>query len=439
MSNSADARVGVTIVDGRYLLEERLGGGGMGIVYRARDKLMEKHHERDPCIALKLISESMRGDQQVRSLLQRECSRAQRLSHPNIVRVFHFGCDQSSDTDYLTMELLRGKSLELVIKKNPTGLEWSEAAPLIGELLNGLEYAHGEGIVHSDIKPSNLFVTETGHLKILDLGIAAPLRGVDTSGVDTLLNPRHIGAVSPRYSSPEMFQGKDADVRDDVYSAACVIYELLAGKHPYRGLQTPRAEELNLVPEAVPSLSRRQNDALRKGLCFRRAERTSTISEFKQGLVRAPRAEIRERRSLISYRLVAGVGFLAVLATAALFRSTFDTRESKQSTIATAPAAISAPVRAASASPISVANAEPAPSAVPAPEPVVSPAPDASLALPAKMAVVDMPPRVFDSSARKHAPPARRSAGSRCEAIEEHLQLGEKLNEVDRVYLRDNC
>ncbi len=446
MLNSADATVGVTIVDGRYLLEERLGGGGMGVVYRARDKLMEKHHERDPCIALKLISESMRADQQARSLLQRECSRAQRLAHPNIVRVFHFGCDQSSDTDYLTMELLRGNPLELVIKRNPAGLAWPEAAPLIGELLSGLEYAHGEGIVHSDIKPSNLFLTEAGHLKILDLGIAAPLRGLDTSSADTtVLNPRHIGAVSPKYSSPEMFQGKDADVRDDVYSAACVIYELLAGKHPYRGLQTPRAEEMNLVPETVPSLSRKQNDALRKGLRFKRTERTSTISELKLGLLPAPRADVPQRRSSISYRLVASVGFIALLAAAALYRSTFDTQEPTQSKLAEAPAAPAAPasVNAANASPISVANAEPAPvraqtpAVVSAAPPAAAVEPVASVAIPAKMAVADMAPHTV--LPRRRAAVEKRSLGSHCEAIEERLQLGETLNDVDRVYLKDNC
>jgi serine/threonine protein kinase len=276
------------IVDGRYALEERLGGGGMGVVYCARDMLMERHRARDPRIALKLISESMRSDPQARDLLQRECSRAQRLSHPSIVRVFHFGCDAATDTDYLTMELLRGGALDHLIRAHPEGLPWARAAPLIDELLAGLQYAHGEGIVHSDIKPSNLFVTDAGRLKILDFGIAAPLRGIDSTSTETVLNPRRMGAVSPRHSSLEMFLGRDADPSDDVYSAACVIYELITGRHPYRDLDTPKAAELNLVPDYVTTLSRSQNQALRDGLKFRRTERLGTILELRQGLLPAP-------------------------------------------------------------------------------------------------------------------------------------------------------
>src|ERR1700691_5559291 len=123
MSNrpSLDAGSGIRTVDSRYVLEERLGGGGMGVVYRARDKLMEKHRDRDPYVALKLITDALQTDQQARSLLQRECSRAQRLSHPNIVRVFYFGCDQATDADFLTMELLRGEPLEHLIRDHPSG------------------------------------------------------------------------------------------------------------------------------------------------------------------------------------------------------------------------------------------------------------------------------------------------------------------------------
>src|SRR5579863_8688054 len=168
-----------TIVDGRYVLEQRLGGGGMGVVYRARDTLMEKHRDRDPFVALKLISESLRGNAEARTLLQRECSRAQKLSHPNIVRVFYFGCDRSTDSDYLTMELLRGESLERFIRANPTGVGWERASRAIAQLCDALTYAHSEGIVHSDIKPSNLFLTDTGALKVLDFGIAAPMRGAE--------------------------------------------------------------------------------------------------------------------------------------------------------------------------------------------------------------------------------------------------------------------
>jgi serine/threonine protein kinase len=462
VSNSGDATSGVRIVDGRYVLEERLGGGGMGVVYRARDRLMEKHRDRDPYVALKLITEALRADQQARSLLQRECSRAQRLSHPNIVRVFYFGCDQATDSDYLTMELLRGNSLDRVIKSHPTGLDWDHARPMIDELLAGLQYAHGEGIVHSDIKPSNLFVTDSGHLKILDFGIAAPLRSTDSSGSETLLNPRRLGAVAPRHSSLEMFLGKDADVSDDVYSATCVVYELITGQHPYRGLETPRAAEMNLVPDVVRSLNRTQNSALRNGLQFRRSERTATIAELRQGLL--PSTHAAPSNSAKRYAIATGaVGVAAV--TLVVYQFGFAPRTSPlpqdAASASTKPAANtlsvtplpSAAATTSSPPPASVADGAQVPSAATAevgthdltdtPTPRVI-APAATLRDPAvkarTRAAIPISTETFNPSLAKPAPAtAKKTLGNRCESIQERVQLGEPLNDEDRTYLKEHC
>jgi TolB-like protein len=276
-----------TLIDRRYVLELRLGGGGMGEVYRARDTLMEKHRDRAPHVALKLIHESMRENADARTALQRECSRAQSHSHPNIVHVFTFGCDEKTDTDYLTMELLRGESLERLIREHPSGLESARAAPIIEQLCAGLSYAHAQGIVHSDIKPSNVFVTEAGVLKLLDFGIAAPLRSAEGTDSETHFNPRHFGTVSPRYSALELFLGMEADPRDDVYSATCVIYELLSGQHPHQGLETPRAAELNVQAAPIASLTAAQNEVLLRALSYRRAERIASIAELESGLLQS--------------------------------------------------------------------------------------------------------------------------------------------------------
>jgi len=276
---------GLGTIDDRYVLEHSIGGGGMGVVYCARDLLMEKHHDRNPRVALKLISQSLRTDVHARTLLQRECSRAQRLSHQNIVHVFYFGCDKATDSDYLTMELLQGDSLERLIRKCPSGYDWKFVAAIVEQLCDGLAYAHKAQIVHSDIKPSNVFMTDSHVLKILDFGIAAPMRDGDASSTETYLNPRRLGALSPCYSSLEMHMGLDADPSDDVYSAACVIYELLTGQHPFGDLPTPNAAEQNLVPRAIASLTDAQNAVLRKALSFRRSERIATAVELRQGLL----------------------------------------------------------------------------------------------------------------------------------------------------------
>ncbi len=269
------------IIDDRYELESRLGIGGMGAVYRARDRLMQEANDPDPYIALKLILDSVRDDPQASIALQREARRAQTLNHPNIVRVFYFGRDKEGRY-YLTMELLRGQPLEQKLRQQPGTMPLAEAMPLIEAICSALSYAHAQGIVHSDIKPSNIFLTENGSLKILDFGIAVPMRAAN--GRETQFNPRRMGALSPNYASIEQFLGMDADPRDDVYSVACLVYELLGGRRPYEGEVAPRALERGLKPEPIAQLSAEQNQALARALSLHRAERTPTIDEFLKSL-----------------------------------------------------------------------------------------------------------------------------------------------------------
>jgi serine/threonine protein kinase len=463
------------VIDNRYVLERRLGGGGMGVVYRARDKLMERHHDRDPYVALKLISDAMRNDAEMRTLLQRECSRAQKLSHPNIIRVFYFGCDEKIDADYLTMELLLGEPLEHVIRDNPSGLPWQRSSRLIDQLCSGLTYAHVQGIVHSDIKPSNLFMTEASILKILDFGIAAPLRSAETRSAETKANPRHMRAVSMRYSSLEMHLGLDADPRDDVYSAACVIYELLTGRHPFGELTTPRAAEENLKPKLIASLSKAQNRALARALNFRRSERTASIEEMKNALLAAPSpmskvgiryaaaavliaavvavASVALRRSLESAEHVATPAAVSPAASPSSASSTTQIDTTQKSPIAgrtpTPPMAQDAapprfaPIREKLPRLAVVVDKkiEPAgiddvlPSSIPIQEePVLAPSPttttlkqggSAAPAAEKKKTVVPQPqPKKFDR---------------RCAFLDERIQLGDSISEQERSFYAENC
>jgi tRNA A-37 threonylcarbamoyl transferase component Bud32 len=425
----------LTIIDNRFVLEQRIGGGGMGVVYRARDKLMERHRDRDPYVALKLISEGMRANAEARLLLQRECSRAQKLSHPNIIRVFYFGCDEQTDSDYLTMELLLGESLERLILENPYGVEWERSSKVIEQLCSGLEYAHSNGIVHSDIKPSNLFITESATLKILDFGIAARLRTADAASSETLFNPRRSGAVSERYSSLEMHLGLDADPSDDVFSAACVIYELLTGQHPYQLLRTPQAAHENLKPAPVAALNAAQNRALRKALNFRRAERTATIAELKNGL-------LHSARPMPKARIWIAASAVAVVLTAAAISLGLDGR-SKQTAAApdTAPIATPTPpvtvaheATVSAAAPVIVARTESTASAIvesPPPTFVSAAAPLAKRV--AKQNTVAAAPTVLRPEAAKN------HADARCASIEERIQLGENMDENERTYFAKNC
>ena len=438
-----------SIVDDRYVLEKRLGGGGMGVVYCARDSLMERHHDRDPYVALKLISDAMRTNADARTLLQRECSRAQKLSHPNIIRVFYFGCDAKTDADYVTMELLIGEPLEHLISDHPKGLPWERSSRLVDQLCSGLAHAHRHGIVHSDIKPSNLFITDESVLKILDFGIAAPMRSADTGSAETLLNPRRLGAVSERYSSLEMHLGLDADPSDDVYSAACVIYELLSGHHPYRELKTPQAAQENIRPTPLACLNKAQNRVLLKALNFRRSERTATIEEMRNGLLEAPRPLLMGR-----YRTAAAV----IVVLAAGLSALVAVRGVPKRSVAAAPVAAPAAAPAASTPEPAIAAATGAALPVDAPKPTG----DAVLQEPRAIGAqsqpaVDKDPQVLKPAGEpppvtppaKHATAAtgaeprktaaRKVEDRRCVAIEERIQLGETLSEQDHAFFVRNC
>jgi hypothetical protein len=216
-------------------------------------------------------------DPQASIALQREARRAQTLNHINIVRVFYFGRDKDGRY-YLTMELLRGKSLEQKLRDEPGPMSFATALPLIEKVCSALSYAHAQGIVHSDIKPSNVFITDDGEPKLLDFGIASPMRSA--SGRETQFNPRSLGALSPNYASIEQFLGMDADPRDDVYSVACLSYELLSGQRPYGGEVAPRALEHGLTAKPIRALSRAQNEILASALCLHRKDRTATIDAF---------------------------------------------------------------------------------------------------------------------------------------------------------------
>ena len=307
-----------SIVDRRYELVARLGGGGMGVVFKALDQLARNNQDPDPYVALKVLSESLRADSNAVMALQREAKRTQKLTHPSIVRVYEFGCDRDTQTYFITMELLEGSSLDTVLAEFPEGQSWEQIAPLVHQAGEALELAHAEGLVHSDLKPSNLFKTSSGTLKILDFGIAAPVIAETADARETRFNPRQFGALSPAYASLEMFLGFQADPRDDVYSFACVVYEWLSGRPPYTSpdaprtaLEAPKALDRGLKPSRIPKLTKSQNRALMNSLALRRAERTATVREFVAGLstIDHPRWPLYIGAVLLTFAVIAGAGW----------------------------------------------------------------------------------------------------------------------------------
>jgi serine/threonine protein kinase len=274
-----------SIIKERFVLEDELGRGGMGIVFKARDLRMEEAQDRNPFVAVKILNDEFKRHPESLKALQREFRKAQSLAHPNVVTVGDF--DRDGGNVYMTMELLEGEPLDQVIKRTQgAGLEKRQALRITRDICRAMAYAHERGIVHSDFKPANAFLTSGGVVKVFDFGIARAARtGNQASGTVTLFDAGTLGALTPAYASCEMIEGLEPDVRDDVYAIACVAYELLTGKHPFDRKSAEQARAAGMVPVRPPGLSRGQWAALRRGLAFKRENRSASTIELLNGLL----------------------------------------------------------------------------------------------------------------------------------------------------------
>src|SRR5499427_2057423 len=271
---------------GRYQIIERVGQGGMGILYRGIDPVLDRE------VAIKVMIGDFGDDlDQLRPRFQREARAIARLQHRNIVTVFEFAEDEG--TPYIVMEFLRGASLSARAKADPP-LTMDEKVDIVAQLCTGLGYAHEQGIVHRDVKPANIFLLEDGSVKLLDFGIAKLTSSTLTRQGDVL--------GSPSYMSPEQIMGLDTvDGRSDVFSAGAVLFELLAGRRPFDGDTTPtivmkilnaEAPSLDALDSSIPApLAAVVARALHKDP----AQRYQTATEFARELRAVRRAVPRDR------------------------------------------------------------------------------------------------------------------------------------------------
>lgn len=299
-----------TKLKNRFVLTERLGQGGMGVVYKAKDLLKVEARDRDPYVAIKVLTDAFKQYSGSFIALQREASKAQRLAHPNIATVYDF--DRDGDTVFMTMEYLAGKPLNRIIKEMPDHpLPRDKALEIIEGLCHGLSYAHERNLVHSDFKPGNCFLMSDGQVKLLDFGIARAKSGSNEDREHTMFDPSKLSAVTPAYATPEMFAGMDPDPRDDIYGLACVAYQLLSGgKHPYNKVASPKVRDLGIKPKAIKGLDRRQQKALNAALTVNRKERTPTVMEFLSGL-KPQKSYLKQiiGAAAIIFVVIVGVGY----------------------------------------------------------------------------------------------------------------------------------
>jgi hypothetical protein len=303
------------VLAGRFVIESRIGSGGMGTVFKARDLRREEAQDRNPHVAVKTLNIDVLQRDDSLKILQREARKAQALSHPNIVRVYDF--DRDGGTLFITMELLEGVSLAEVIAKNGThGAPLASLMPTLKQVASALQFAHMEGIVHSDLKPANIIVLPSGRVKVIDFGISRAIPKPNQQTVDqTTFNIGALGAMTPAYASPEMIEGLDPDPKDDIFALACIIYEFLTGRHPFGRVPATEARASGFKPRQPAGLSPDQWRALQSGLCFDRPGRTGSPDQLIAELAtRIPAGYTRYRRILAPIALalsaVAVVGVL---------------------------------------------------------------------------------------------------------------------------------
>jgi serine/threonine protein kinase len=273
---SAVPEIGSTLRN-RYVIERRLGTGGMGTVFMALDHYRCDLPEGDRHVAIKFLHQRISGRPEILSELRREFYCAQALAHPNIVNVYEL--DQHDDFVFFTMEFLEGDLLSDVIERSrPRKVSRSSAWTLIQGIGAGLAHAHARNVVHADLKPHNIMITSLGEMRILDFGAASSL-GRDRTGVEA--NPKsNSTALTPAYASCELLESKPADPRDDLYALACVSYELLAGEHPFQRRRSTESRDLSLVARRPDGLTRAQWNILARGLSWRREDRSISVADW---------------------------------------------------------------------------------------------------------------------------------------------------------------
>lgn len=263
----------------RYLIESQIGTGGMSDVYRAVDLHLKKAGVAEPFVAIKVLQTQFSDMPDAQQILINEALQTQKLSHPNIIRVY----DVNSDGDYhfMVMEWLDGESLDQVINSSkPLGISFEKTKTIITQIADALSYAHEKGLIHTDLKPSNIFLTRSGNIKIFDFGVARTLSLEDEYAIQDSSSNTGLNGHTPAYASLEQLNEETPCEQDDIFAFSCIIYELLSSKHPYNRIAANKVNLQNTKLIKPKNISLYHWSSLKKGLALRKADRIQKIDEL---------------------------------------------------------------------------------------------------------------------------------------------------------------
>ena len=288
---------GVTLCD-RYQVDKLIGQGGMCDIYRAYDRFFESE-KSEKFVAIKVLQRQYSDTPEAVDLLRKEAERSRELSHPHIVRVYH--ADKCEDLNFIVMEYIEGETLDALIRRSrPAGVGLKKAKVILNQVIDALSHAHQLGVIHTDLKPSNIMITSHGEAKLLDFGIARTEQCRDLYAYTQEVVDEGVAGYTPAYASPEQLNGSDASIADDVFSLSCIAYELVASKHPFDKVAANKikADFQLKKPSGIHLLAWQ---ALKLGLSLKAANRPASIEQLRKGLNRSLKMPLATAASIILF------------------------------------------------------------------------------------------------------------------------------------------
>lgn len=312
-----------TVLRDRFLLQERIAGGSMGVVYKALDRRLAETEGFEPWVAVKVLSSKLARNGYALRALQQEAAKGRCLTHPNIVRFIDL--DREDDMYFIVMEWLEGRSLAAILDENRNKkIDLVTALDIVRQVGSALDYAHRCGVIHADVKPANIMISPAGQVKLFDFGVARIRQKESERRKD--FDPGVLGAITPAYSSMQVLTGEDPTPADDVFSLGCLMYRMVAGHRVFGPRNAAEAAEQGMEPQRPLGISDTHWRALKKSLAFSRVTRFATPAEFIQALdavggqananerVTAEPIFVEPKPAAVGRRRGMGIGIVAVLA-----------------------------------------------------------------------------------------------------------------------------